>query len=129
MPLTRRIVALSLLTALALGSLATQVRAFQRATHSHPGWHPREDVVLIIPQRRLPRRAPNAAFLEAVDATIDIKNQLATTILKLSLTNPTDAPQEVELLMPIPEGVIVRSLQYDGAVAASRVRLRAAAEP
>lgn len=114
MPLTRRIVALGLLIALAGGSLASRADAFQQATTIEPHWHPREDVILIVPQRRLPSPVANAAYLEAADATIDIKDQVATTALQLSLTNPTDSPQQAEILLPIPDGVVVRSLQYDG---------------
>jgi Ca-activated chloride channel family protein len=109
----RRIVALSLLVAALAGAAASRVQA-QQATSTRPAWVPRDDVVLIVPQRRIPNRVENAAYLTAADARIDIKNQIATTTLTLSLTNPTNSAQQAEILMPIPEGVVVRSLQYDG---------------
>lgn len=109
----RRIVALGLLIAAMAGSVASRVEA-QQAVSTQPRWVPRDDVVLIVPQRRVPNRVENAAYLTAADARIDIKNQVATTTLTLSLTNPTNTVQQAEILMPIPEGVVVRSLQYDG---------------
>lgn len=114
MRFTRRIVALGLLIGLAGGSLAARAQALQQTTAIDPHWHPSEGVVLIVPQRRLPSPVANAAFLDAAIATIDIKDQVATTALQLSLTNPTTSPQQAEILMPIPDGVVVRSLQYDG---------------
>lgn len=83
----RRIVALSLLVAALAGAAASRVQA-QQATSTRPAWVPRDDVVLIVPQRRIPNRVENAAYLTAADARIDIKNQIATTTLTLSLTNP-----------------------------------------
>lgn len=109
----RRIVALGLLVVALAGSVASHVQV-QQATSTRPAWVPRDDVVLIVPQRRIPNRVENAADPTAADARIDIKNQVATTTLTLSLTDPMNSVQQAEILMPIPEGVVVRSLQYDG---------------
>ncbi len=52
--------------------------------------------------------------LGAIDARIEIRDQVAMTTLELSLTNPASTQQEAQLLLPVPEGVVVRSLHYDG---------------
>lgn len=72
------------------------------------------DRVVIFPQsHRVPQRW-RAVAISAVGADITITDQLATTTLEISVTNPGGAPQEAELLLPVPDGVTVRSLQYDG---------------
>lgn len=39
---------------------------------------------------------------------------VATTSLELTLWNPGSTPREAQVLLPVPEGVSVRSMQYDG---------------
>ncbi|MBS0187346.1 MAG: VWA domain-containing protein [Planctomycetes bacterium] len=60
------------------------------------------------------RPGPSFARLSAVDVKVVIDGQVATTTLELSLTNPNGAPQEAEVLLPVPDGVSIRSLQFDG---------------
>lgn len=69
---------------------------------------------VIVPQ--VWRRAPieGAVVISAVDASIAIDDQIATTTLTLSLTNPSTTPQEARIILPTPDGVAIRSLQYDG---------------
>lgn len=84
-----------------------------RAQVVHGQAEPPAHRAVIIPP--LPRPVPSRGVeLHAVAATIDIDGQLATTHLELSLHNPTSQPQEAEVLLPVPAGVTVRSLQYDG---------------
>jgi Ca-activated chloride channel family protein len=76
----------------------------------HP---PPQLIVPPIPPRWIPGR-PVPVNLTAVDASITITDQIATTVLDLSLTNPSNMAQEAQLVLPVPEGVAVKSLQWDG---------------
>ena len=72
--------------------------------------------IIIIPQVRW-RHRPEAfrrIELAAVSASVLIENQIATTGLEMTLTNPLSTPQEAQIMIPVPEGCTVRSLQYDG---------------
>ncbi|HYE03791.1 MAG TPA: VIT domain-containing protein [Phycisphaerales bacterium] len=71
------------------------------------------DEIVIVPQVRQ-RPVERSVRLTAVEASIDIQDQVATTTLALSLHNPSGGPLEAHLLLPVPEGASVRSLQYDG---------------
>lgn len=71
--------------------------------------------VEIVPQaRRWIAPQSNLAHLSAVDVKVEIAGQIASTTLELSLTNPTGTPQEAEVMLPVPDGVSIRSLQFDG---------------
>lgn len=76
----------------------------------------RSDVqVIVTPVRSRPRPGANEPVrITAASASVLIVEQVATTTLELSLTNPAHRPQEAQLVVPVPEGVSVRSLQYDG---------------
>jgi Ca-activated chloride channel family protein len=71
-------------------------------------------LVTVAGRRIMPPSAPTPITLGSINATIDIRDQVASTTLELSLTNPASAQQEAQLLLPVPEGVVVRSLHYDG---------------
>jgi len=49
-----------------------------------------------------------------VHASISIDGQIATTVLELTISNPGHTQQEAKLVLPVADGVVVRSLQYDG---------------
>jgi len=75
----------------------------------------RAETVEIVPQaRRWIAPNTNLARLSAVDVKVAIDGQVATTTLELSLTNPVGTPQEAEVMLPVPEGVSIKSLQFDG---------------
>lgn len=71
--------------------------------------------VEIVPQaRRWIAPQQNLARLSAVDVRVTIDGQMATTTLELALSNPSGVPQEAEVMLPVPDGVSIRSLQFDG---------------
>jgi Ca-activated chloride channel family protein len=75
----------------------------------------RAETVEIVPQaRRWIAPNTNLARLSAVDVKVAIDGQVATTTLELSLTNPVGTPQEAEVMLPVPDGVSIKSLQFDG---------------
>lgn len=52
--------------------------------------------------------------LQAVNVETTIEQQVATTTIAFSLLNPAGQPQEAQLVIPVPDGIAVRGLQYDG---------------
>ncbi len=72
-----------------------------------------QTVLIPIGSRQRPEIA-SPITLNAVSARIEIRDQIAMTTLELSLTNPASTQQEAQLLLPVPDGVVVRSLHYDG---------------
>ncbi len=67
---------------------------------------------VIVPQARM--RAPMGVQLTMASANVEITDQIAATHLELTLHNPGPRPQEAELVIPVPDGVTIRSFQYDG---------------
>lgn len=74
------------------------------------------DHVIITPQGRRPiwHQSATPVRLDAVNVELTINDQVATTTLELTLFNPNSNPQQAEILLPVPDGASVRSLQYDG---------------
>ena len=52
--------------------------------------------------------------ITAVKVGVVILEQAATTTMDVSLRNPTNGRLEAELLVPVPEGAVVRSFSFDG---------------
>jgi Ca-activated chloride channel family protein len=73
----------------------------------------RAEPIEIVPQAR-PWRGVHQARLSAADVRVAIDNQIATTTIELALTNDASVPQEAQVLLPVPEGVTIRFLQFDG---------------
>lgn len=80
--------------------------------------------VEIVPQAR-PWRGVSQPHtrLSAADVRVAIENQVASTTVELSLTNDGSVPQEAEVLLPVPDGVSIRSLQFDGTGSEPTARL------
>lgn len=49
-----------------------------------------------------------------VAADVDIVGQVATTTLRIALNNPTRVTQEIELMLPVPRGAVVRGFDFAG---------------
>ncbi len=79
--------------------------------------------VLIVPQARHviwhpPRHPPRphpvpSVTLTSVAADVTVTDQVASTTMVLSLSNPGPRPQEAQILIPVPDGATVRSFQLD----------------
>jgi Ca-activated chloride channel family protein len=120
----------SLITAAVLSSCAGQVLAQytenkSATSHSSTTTSTTTTTTIITPpqivmpmiQRRtvlLPRPVATPVRLTQVHADVAIVDQIATTTLELTLHNPASTPQESVLVLPVPEGVSLRSVQYDG---------------
>lgn len=71
---------------------------------------------IIVPQSRV-IVAPDTISpvkIQRVETTIDIREQVATTTLRVILHNPAGRPQEAEVVMPVPDGAAIRFFQLEG---------------
>lgn len=72
-------------------------------------------VQVIVPQVARHVQIRNAPVtVSSVDANVKIDDQVATTSITMSMTNPGSSQAEAQVVIPVPEGVAVRSIQYDG---------------
>lgn len=72
---------------------------------------------IIIPQSRarafdIDRRG--AVEITDVSVLIDIIESTATTTIEIRLQNKTNRRQEAELIVPVPDGAVIRGFAYDG---------------
>ncbi|MFT3685526.1 MAG: VWA domain-containing protein [Phycisphaerales bacterium] len=112
-----RPLAAATLLALIAGTITAQITQTTTTTTvtttTQPGIS--ADHIFITPQARRPVWHTSAAVrLDAVNIDLAINDQVAGTTLELTLFNPNSTPQQAEILIPVPEGASVRSLQYDG---------------
>ncbi len=64
----------------------------------------------------------------AVDVDVALAGAVATTSLDISIKNPGDRTEEGSLLVPVPEGAVVRGFDFQGAAAEPTARLLPADE-
>lgn len=72
---------------------------------------------VLVPQSRAVAFAldrQGSVRIAQVDVAIDIVETTATTTIELRLENETSQRQEAELILPVPEGAVVRGFAYDG---------------
>lgn len=72
---------------------------------------------VIVPQSRARAFAPaqrGAIEIIEVHALIDILQSTATTTIEIHLHNSSSRRQEAELIVPVPDGAVVRGFAYDG---------------
>lgn len=72
---------------------------------------------VIVPQSRARAFAPDqrgAIEITEVSVLVDILEGTATTTIEIRLRNTTSRRQEAELIVPVPDGAVVRGFAYDG---------------
>ncbi len=71
---------------------------------------------LVIPQHRvvLPPIRESSVRIESVAVDVRIVEQVATTTVAIVLRNPSGRQQESQLLMPVPDGAVVRQFRLEG---------------
>ena len=72
---------------------------------------------VIVPQSRARAFAPErrgAVEITDVSVLVDILESTATTTIEIQLHNTTSRRQEAELMVPVPDGAVVRGFAYDG---------------
>src|SRR4051812_44931890 len=97
---------LAALLAVALAPLS----AVAQVPHGRP-WA----AYVVVPQTRTPLPAKGGVKVTEVEAGVVISEQVATTTLDMTLVNETPSRQLAELLVPVPEGAVVRSFTFQGA--------------
>jgi Ca-activated chloride channel family protein len=85
---------------------------------------------LIIPQARVYAIRSQAQPIQISDVSADVRilQQVATTTLEIGLTNPGDRQQEAEMLVPVPDGAVVRSFGFAGSASEPTAKLLPKAE-
>jgi hypothetical protein len=75
---------------------------------------------VIVPQARSavwsPGSAVGAAQLTEVNVGVEIVEQVATTTLDLSVSNPSGARLEAEILVPVPDQAVLRGFTFQGEI-------------
>lgn len=116
------------IVAFAVGAAAANALAFQEVvgpvtTHPAPPPeppihprppHPPREPIWIVPQIDARRVRERPVHINEVTTNVVIKDQHASTTLDLTLHNPSNFPQEARLVIPVPDGVTVRSMEWDG---------------
>ena len=72
---------------------------------------------VIVPQSRAWAFTPErreAIEITDVHVRVDIVETVATTTIEMRLANKTPRRQEAELIVPVPDGAVVRGFAYDG---------------
>ena len=72
---------------------------------------------VIVPQSRAIAFAPErrgAIEITDVSVLVDILESTATTTIEIRLQNTSNSRQEAELIVPVPDGAVVRGFAYDG---------------
>ena len=72
---------------------------------------------IIVPQSRARSFAPDhrqAIEITDIGVLVDILESTATTTIEIRLHNRTNRRQEAELIVPVPDGAVVRGFAYDG---------------
>jgi Ca-activated chloride channel homolog len=107
------------LSALILAVLLQARTAHGQITHER-AWASQ----MVIPQSRsyAPGRSP-ALQITSVTVGVVIRDRLATTMMEIHLRNPGSARQEAELLVPVPDGAVVRGFAFQGSGAEPSARL------
>jgi Ca-activated chloride channel family protein len=86
----------------------------------------------IVPTTRLiGRPVPvevSAPVVTAVDATVDIADQLAVTTLVITVKNNSPRPAEAEMILPVPDEAVFKTFTFDGAQPGATARLLPKAE-
>lgn len=75
---------------------------------------PPDGVQVIVPPARHRPWDGAPVQVQSIAARVTIEEQVGITNLELMLHNPSGRPQECQVLIPVPDGVTVRSFQYDG---------------
>jgi Ca-activated chloride channel family protein len=79
---------------------------------------------VVVPQARSYAlgRSP-ALVITGVRVGVVIREQVATTMMEIRLRNPAASRQEAELLVPVPDGAVVRGFSFQGPGAEPSARL------
>ena len=80
---------------------------------------------LIIPQARSYTMRPEAQLIKISEVAADVRilQQVATTTMDVALANPGTRQQEAEMIVPVPDGAVVRSFTFAGSASEPTAKL------
>lgn len=78
-------------------------------------WRPWAANVVVPQARSISFRPAAAVQIAGVAVRVAILEQVAATTLEIDLRNPGPARQEAELLVPVPDGAVVKGFTFQGA--------------
>src|SRR6267142_2846126 len=80
---------------------------------------------LVIPQSRAYAMRPEAQLVKISEVAADVRilQQVATTTMDVALANPGTRQQEAEMLVPVPDGAVVRSFTFAGSASEPTAKL------
>jgi Ca-activated chloride channel family protein len=85
---------------------------------------------LIIPQARVYALSAQAQLIQISEVAADVRivQQVATTTLDVGLTNPSNQQQEAEMIIPVPDGAVLRGFTFAGSASEPTAKLLPKAE-
>lgn len=94
--------------------LAAGPQALAQGLAPAPAARPLADCV-VVPQTHM-LRAPHGRAVQVTAVRVDarVRDQHATITMDVSLRNPTGQRLEAELIVPVPDGAVVRGFAYQG---------------
>lgn len=118
------VTATMLVAVVAVCSLVTQRATTQEIAPSHPvkataAFHANFQSAaanIIIPQSRAYSLRPTKHQIQISDVAAEVRivHQVATTTLDVGINNPGAVQQEAEMLIPVPEGAVLRGFDFVG---------------
>jgi Ca-activated chloride channel homolog len=125
------LIAATLLCVIAVCSVLTQKgRTQEMATpRSADGFHTTASNI-IIPQARSYALGAQANQIQISEVTAEVRilQQVATTTMDVGLTNSSGQQQEAEMLVPVPDGAVVRAFTFAGSASEPTAKLLPKAE-
>ncbi len=115
-----------LVAALALALQCAFSQPFSSSSYSASSRRDYSSSYLIVPQARAFVSSVSPAGrveVSEVDAGVEISEQVATTTLDISLTNTSSSRQEAQVLIPVPEGAVLRGFTFQGGAAEPKAEL------
>lgn len=112
-------------TFLALATLTITTQSQEITGGSAPTTFHSSAANLIVPQSRAYSLSgqQQQVQISGVTAEVRILQQVATTTMDVALDNPTRQIQEAEMLIPVPDGAVVRSFTFAGSQKESTAKL------
>src|SRR6187402_1042040 len=101
---------------------------FAQSSSLHGSTHLRAGSNIIVPQTRGFGAAVGGVEVSGVSVSIDISEQVATTTIEVELANRTGTRQESQMVVPVPEGAVLRGFTFRGSALEPKAELLAREE-
>lgn len=113
---TTKLASLAALLVMALLFTTAHAQNTRSATTPHAAHRRALAAHVVVPQWRVVQPAAHQqVVITQVDVSVSILEQVATMTMDISLSNPTAARLESELILPVPDRAVVRGFTFQGA--------------